>query len=170
MSSCWPRIKSEFERVGHRYPKRKLAAFNHRRLLNSTPIQLAALFKHQNMSQTVQVGSCHGYHVVLRPYTQYNLPPTTTLLKNRKTMCVSKKHFPDLWHPSKVSEAIVCTHCATGSSTEWWNCSCKCPIQSTKASGGCNFEILNVPSFNDPIQPCALEIAVWKLKVESNYT
>ena len=30
-----------------------------------------------------------------------------------------------LWHPAKVSKAIVCTYCPTGIPTEWWNCSCK---------------------------------------------
>ena len=56
---------------------------------------------------------------------------------------------PHLWHPAMVSKAIVCTYCATGIPTEWWNCSCKMS-----------------PSSNDPIKPCAFEIAAWQLKNE----
>ena len=54
--------------------------FNLRTLLHPTPtpIQQAALFKRQNMSQTVQVGSCHGYQLSCCITTlrgMYNLSP-----------------------------------------------------------------------------------------------
>ena len=102
--------------------------FNLRTLLHPTPtpIQQAALFKRQNMSQTVQVGSCHGYQLsccTTTLHSMYNLSPKP--VKNRKKACVSKKHFPDLWHHLKVSRAIACTYWATRIPTEWSNCSCK---------------------------------------------
>ena len=45
------------------------------------------------MSQTVQVGSCHGYHVVLRPYT---VQPTTNnnLIEKPKNHVRLKEAFP----------------------------------------------------------------------------
>ena len=95
-------------------------------LRTQPPSRQAALFEHQNMSQVPNSSSWFLPWLsccITTLHGMYNLSPKP--VKKQKKTCVSKKHFPDLWHHLKVSRAIACTYWATRIPTEWSNCSCK---------------------------------------------